>query len=107
MGRMERPSFQLSVAGMLGLIACIALNIWLFRFGALLGLVGLNITKHVMIAYLCQVLGVDKRKGTDRPSPFPGSRTRPAGPLIPNGPALRATGPGFSSFRVGAKRPAG
>jgi hypothetical protein len=68
---MERPSFQLSIAGMLGLIACIALNIWLFRFGALLGLVGLNITKHVMIAYLCQVLGVDKRKGTERPQPSP------------------------------------
>lgn len=66
---MERPSFQLSVAAMLGLIACIALNIWLFRFGALLGLVGLNVTKHVMIAYLCQVLGVDKRKGTPRPRP--------------------------------------
>jgi hypothetical protein len=72
---MERPSFQLSVAGMLGLIACIALNIWLFRFGALLGLVGLNITKHVMIAYLCQVLGVDRRKGTDRPRPSPAPAT--------------------------------
>jgi hypothetical protein len=66
---MERPSFQLSVAAMLGLVACIALNIWLFRFGALLGLVGLNVTKHVMIAYLCQVLGVDKRKGAALPQP--------------------------------------
>jgi hypothetical protein len=66
---MERPGFQLSVAAMLGLVACIALNIWLFRFGALLGLVGLNITKHVLIAYLCQVLGVDKRRGTEHPQP--------------------------------------
>ncbi len=54
---------------MLGLVACIALNIWLFRFGALLGLVGLNITKHVLIAYLCQVLGVDKHRGTGHPQP--------------------------------------
>ena len=60
-GGMERSGFQLSVAGLLGLVACIALNIWLFRFGALWGIIGLNISKHVLIAYLCQVLGVDKR----------------------------------------------
>jgi hypothetical protein len=58
---MERPSFQMTVASMLGLVACIALNFWLFRLGAFWGIVGLNITKHVAIAYLCQVLGVDRR----------------------------------------------
>jgi hypothetical protein len=46
---------------MLGLVACIALNFWLFRLGAFWGIVGLNLTKHVAIAYLCQVLGVDRR----------------------------------------------
>lgn len=46
---------------MLGLVACIALNIWLFRLGAFWGILGLNVTKHVAIAYLCQVLGVDRR----------------------------------------------
>ena len=71
---MERPSLQLSLAGMLGLVACVALNIWLFRLGTLLGIIGLNITKHVVIAYLCQVLGVDKRRGP-RPRPPPGRRT--------------------------------
>ena len=58
---MRRPAFQLTVATMLGLVACIALNFWLFRLGAFWGIVGLNLTKHVAIAYLCQALGVDRR----------------------------------------------
>jgi hypothetical protein len=62
---MERPTFQLSIAGLLGLVACIALNIWLFRLGALWGILGLNVTKHVAIAYLCQSLGVDKSQPAD------------------------------------------
>lgn len=70
---MERPSLQLSVAGMLGLVACAALNIWLFRLGTLLGIIGLNLTKHVVIAFLCQVLGVDKRVPSSR-SPAPAAR---------------------------------
>lgn len=58
----------MSVAMLLGLVACAAVNIWLFRVSVLLGLVGLNISKHVLIAYLCQVLGVDRRKSpTQRP----------------------------------------
>lgn len=68
---MERPGFQLSVAALLGLVAFVALNIWLFRFGPLLGIVGLNITKHLLIAYLCQVVGVDKRKRREGPAPAP------------------------------------
>jgi hypothetical protein len=70
MRSMERPSFQVSVGGMLVLVACVALNIWLFRLGVLLGIIGLNVTKHVLIAYLCQVVGVDKRK-TSAPSATP------------------------------------
>jgi hypothetical protein len=58
---MERPLHQISVATMLGLVACIAVNIWLFRVGIFWGIVGLNVTKHVMIAYLCGALGVDRR----------------------------------------------
>jgi len=52
---------------MLGLVACIALNFWLFRLGVFWGILGLNVTKHVAIAYLCEVLGVDRH----RPSPSP------------------------------------
>ncbi|WP_422930270.1 hypothetical protein [Singulisphaera sp. PoT] len=59
---MTRTGFQLSLAGLLGLIVCVALNIWLFRFGALVGIIGLNLSKHLVIAYLCQVVGVDRRK---------------------------------------------
>jgi hypothetical protein len=66
---MERPSFQVSVAGMLGLVACAALNIWLFRISALAGIIGLNISKHLVIAYLCQVLGVDRKQAGPAPAP--------------------------------------
>jgi hypothetical protein len=62
---MEKPSIQMSVAAMLGLVACIAFNFWLFRLGVFWGIVGLNLTKHVAIAYLCQVLGVDRRRATN------------------------------------------
>jgi hypothetical protein len=58
---MEQPRFQLKIVSALGLVACIALNLWLFRLGALWGIVGLNVSKHVVIAYLCQILGVDRR----------------------------------------------
>ena len=53
--------YQMSVATMLWLVACIALNIWLFRVGVFWGILGLNVTKHVMIAYLCGVVGLDRR----------------------------------------------
>jgi hypothetical protein len=68
MARMERARFQLSVSAMLGLVACVAVNIWLFRFGPLMGLLGLNLSKHVIIAYLCQILGVDRTGSRGRPS---------------------------------------
>jgi hypothetical protein len=58
---MERPAFQLKIVSLLGVVACVALNLWLFRLGVLWGIVGLNVSKHVVIAYLCQVLGVDRR----------------------------------------------
>ena len=58
---MQKTAFQITVATMLGLVACIAVNFWLFRLGIFWGIVGLNVTKHVVIAYLCQVLGVDRR----------------------------------------------
>jgi hypothetical protein len=73
---MRRPAFQLTVATMLGLVACIALNFWLFRLGAFWGIVGLNVTKHVAIAYLCQDLGVDRR-----PAPQAGSVVSARAPL--------------------------
>lgn len=57
---MGRPGFQISVAAMLGLVACVAVNLWLFRVGFLWGLVGLNVSKHVGVAVICQVLGVNR-----------------------------------------------
>ena len=71
---MERRGFQLSVTGMLGLVAAVAVNVWLFRLSILLGIIGLNVTKHLVIAYLCQVLGVDRRTApVPSPQPLPGA----------------------------------
>jgi hypothetical protein len=63
MDRMGRSGLQISVAAMLGLVACVALNLWLFRLGFLAGFIGLNVTKHVAVAALCQVVGVNGRPG--------------------------------------------
>jgi hypothetical protein len=65
---MQKQSFQITVASIMGVVACFAINFWLFRQGVFWGIVGLNVTKHVMIAYLCKVLGVDRR------APAPGER---------------------------------
>jgi hypothetical protein len=65
MGIMERPRPIIGVQGLLGLVACVAVNLWLFRLGMLPGLVGLNVTKHVAIAALCRDAGVNR----DRDAP--------------------------------------
>jgi hypothetical protein len=77
---MERPILQMSVATMLRLVACIALNIWLFRLGVFWGILGLNVTKHVLIAYLCGALGVDRRQNRG-PAP-PLSASQPHLPVV-------------------------
>jgi hypothetical protein len=69
--RMERATFQMTVGAMIAVVACIALNFWLFRLGVFWGILGLNVTKHVVIAYLCQVLGVDRRPAVQAPRVVP------------------------------------
>lgn len=76
---MERVTFQMTVGAMLVVVACIALNFWLFRLGIFWGILGLNVTKHVLIAYLCQVLGVDRRPS--RPAPRVVSAPSPRVPV--------------------------
>jgi len=79
MSKLAKPiGLQLSVTGLLLLVACVALNIWLFRLGVLLGIIGLNITKHVLIAYLCQVIGVNKQT-VPSPAAAPQSSTPTSG----------------------------
>ncbi len=68
----------MSITALLGLVACIALNFWLFRLGALWGILGLNVTKHVAIACLCQSLGVDRTK-----EPEAAHAKSPAMPNVP------------------------
>ena len=70
---MERRGLTFSVASMLGLVACVAVNLWCFRVHVILGLVAINITKHVVIAQLCQAIGVNRRLAStpDVPSPAP------------------------------------
>ena len=67
---MEHRGIQMSIRAMLALVACVAVNIWCFKVSALLGFVGLNITKHVIIAQLCLVLGVNRQPdaGDEMPS---------------------------------------
>lgn len=57
----NRPRVTLRVA--LVLVACVAVNFWLFRLSILLGIVGLNLTKHLLIAALCRQLGVNRDAG--------------------------------------------
>ena len=59
MTRVERINL---VGGLVGLAACVAVNVWVFRYGILAGLVGLNLTKHVGVAVLCQAVGVNQGK---------------------------------------------
>lgn len=69
MSLMDQSKFQLRVSSLLGLVACIAVNLWLFRLGALWGILGLNVTKHVVIAVLCQAIGVDREVPGPPPEP--------------------------------------
>lgn len=73
---MDRSPFRLTVAMLLGLIACIALNVWLFRLGVLWGILGLNVSKHFAVAYLCEVLS-GKRRCTEAPRPLAAPAPRP------------------------------
>lgn len=67
---MKNPGLQISLTMMLLLVACAAGNIWLFRQGVLWGILGLNVTKHVLTAYLCQALGVNAaRQPSQSPEP--------------------------------------
>jgi len=74
---MERSPFRLTVAMLLGLIACIAINFWLFRLGVLWGILGLNVSKHFAVAYLCEVLG-----GNTKRAAAP-QNSRPPTPRLP------------------------
>lgn len=79
---MDRSRLQLSVASLLGVVACVAVNFWLFRLGVLWGILGLNVSKHVLIAYLCQILSVNQhdqdRQATLPAPPIPAPAEVPA-----------------------------
>ena len=70
MSGMERRGPQFSLSALLAAVAAVAIHLWLFRLGFFYGLVGLAVTKHLLIAYLCQVIGLDK-----------GARSRPRPPI--------------------------
>ena len=71
----------MTVAAMLGVVACIAVNFWLFRLGVFWGILGLNVTKHVLTAYLCQVLGVDRQRPPETAAPRVISKPAPQVPM--------------------------
>ncbi len=68
---MERRGITFSVASLLGLVACVAINLWCFRVHVMLGVAVLYISKHVVIAQLCMALGVNRRTAS------------PAAPALP------------------------
>jgi hypothetical protein len=76
---MSQPRMQMSLTTMLGLVACVAVNLWLFRLGALWGILGLNVSKHVVIAALCRALGVDRPRVEPAPE-APAPRPSPPSP---------------------------
>lgn len=70
---MNPPRFQFSLSRMIVLVAAVAVNLWLFRINTFLGLFGLMMSKHVLIAVLCQSTGVDqKRKPRPEAPPISG-----------------------------------
>lgn len=58
---MEPSPPQLSVTSLLIVVACVAINLWLFSLGPLWGILGISVTKHVLVALLCKLLGLDRR----------------------------------------------
>ncbi len=68
---MERRGITFSVASLLGLVAGVAVNLWCFRVNVILGIVALNITKHVVIAQLCQAVGVNRRTASASAAALP------------------------------------
>jgi hypothetical protein len=79
---MNERAIQVSVAGLLLLVACVAINVWLFRVGFLAGLVGLNVSKHVAVAVICKAVGVNRRAQ----EPARGSEGPPAPHFVKGAP---------------------
>jgi hypothetical protein len=65
-----RHPAQFSVTTLLLIVALFALNFWLFRQGIFWGIVGLNVSKHVIIAQLCRNLGVNRTVDPALGDPF-------------------------------------
>ena len=79
---MTRNTFQISLGALLVIVACVAVNFWLFRLGFFWGIVGLNVSKHVLTAYLCQTLGVNRgRQAAALPEPVVPATSPAAGGL--------------------------
>jgi hypothetical protein len=73
---MVKSRFRFTISALLVFVACFAVNFWLFRLGVLWGILGLNVTKHVVIALLCQNLGVGR--SDEKPAPEPRRVSPPA-----------------------------
>ena len=64
---------QIRVTTMMLLVAGIAINCWLFQYGTLVGLFGLYLTKHVLVAWICYSTNpkIGPRPGPHVPVPAP------------------------------------
>jgi hypothetical protein len=61
----------MSLATLLVIVGCAALNFWFFRVHLVLGLVSLNISKHVLVAGLCRAVGVNRLEAVENSSITP------------------------------------
>ncbi len=59
---MTHRSFQFGLAALVWLVVFAAFNCWLFTLGFWGGVVAVVIDKHVVVAYLCMLAQVDRRR---------------------------------------------
>lgn len=59
---MKHRSFQFGLAALVWLVVFAAFNCWLFTLGSWGRVVAVVIDKHVIVAYLCMIAQVDRRR---------------------------------------------
>lgn len=76
--RSQELPLQLTIRAALGGVAVVAVTLWMFRLGPLLGLIGLSLAKHVLVAWLCQAVDVDGRPSRSTNGPASDSGDTPS-----------------------------
>ena len=59
---MDSRPFQYGISTLMGCVAFAAFNFWLCSLGAWAVIIAVVIDKHVLVAYLCWRLQIDRRR---------------------------------------------